>query len=64
MLPFMSSHRHPRLPPLMVGRHLLRAVCGGEGMALIIIGLRDELQRAIVLTGMPSFVKINRSILS
>jgi len=33
-------------------------------MALIIIGLRDELQRAIVLTGMPSFVKINRSILS
>ncbi len=51
---------------VMVGRHLLRAAYGGgtEGVALFMNRLRDELQRAMVLTGVPSVDKINRAILA
>jgi isopentenyl diphosphate isomerase/L-lactate dehydrogenase-like FMN-dependent dehydrogenase len=51
---------------VMVGRHLLRAAygAGGEGVALFMNRLRDELQRAMVLTGVPTVAKIDRSILA
>src|SRR5512136_365061 len=51
---------------VMLGRHLLRAAYGGgtQGVALFMNRLRDELQRAMVLTGTPSVAKINRSILA
>ena len=51
---------------VMVGRHLLRAAYGAgvEGVALFMNRLQDELQRAMVLTGVPSVAKINRSILA
>ncbi len=51
---------------VMVGRHMLRAAYGGgvEGVTLFMNRLRDELQRAMVLTGVPSIAKINRSILA
>ncbi len=51
---------------VMVGRHLLRAAYGGgaEGVALFMNRLRDELQRAMVLTGVSSVEKINRSVLA
>jgi isopentenyl diphosphate isomerase/L-lactate dehydrogenase-like FMN-dependent dehydrogenase len=50
----------------MVGRHLLRAAYGAgvEGVALFMNRLQDELQRAMVLTGVPSVAKVNRSILA
>jgi len=51
---------------VMVGRHMLRAAYGGgvEGVALFMNRLRDELQRAMVLTGVPSVAKISRAILA
>jgi isopentenyl diphosphate isomerase/L-lactate dehydrogenase-like FMN-dependent dehydrogenase len=51
---------------VMVGRHLLRAAYGAgvEGVALFMNRLRDELQRAMVLTGVPSIEKINRAIVA
>jgi isopentenyl diphosphate isomerase/L-lactate dehydrogenase-like FMN-dependent dehydrogenase len=51
---------------VMVGRHLLRAAYGAgvEGVALFMNRLRDELQRAMVLTGVPSVEKIDRAILA
>jgi isopentenyl diphosphate isomerase/L-lactate dehydrogenase-like FMN-dependent dehydrogenase len=51
---------------VMVGRHMLRAAYGGavEGVALFMNRLRDELQRAMVLTGVATVDKINRSLLA
>ncbi len=51
---------------VMVGRHLLRAAYGGgaDGVALFINRLKDELQRAMVLTGVPSVDKISRAVLA
>jgi 4-hydroxymandelate oxidase len=51
---------------VMVGRHLLRAAygAGAAGVALFLNRLRDELQRAMVLTGAPTVAKINQSILA
>mgnify|MGYP001064097662 CR=1 FL=1 len=51
---------------VMVGRHMLRAAYGAgvEGAALFMNRLRDELQRAMVLTGVPSIGKISRAILA
>ena len=51
---------------VMVGRHLLRAAYGAgvEGVALFMNRLQDELQRAMVLTGVPSVEKISRAILA
>ncbi len=50
---------------VMVGRHLLRAAYGAgiEGVALFMNRLRDELEHAMVLTGVPTVAKIDRSIL-
>ena len=51
---------------VMVGRHMLRAAygAGAEGVALFMNKLQDELQRAMVLTGVPSVGKINGAILA
>jgi isopentenyl diphosphate isomerase/L-lactate dehydrogenase-like FMN-dependent dehydrogenase len=51
---------------VMVGRHMLRAAYGGgvEGVALFMNRLREELQRAMVLTGVPSIARISRAILA
>ncbi len=51
---------------VMVGRHMLRAAygAGAEGVALFMNRLRDELQRAMALTGVPSIDKIDRGILA
>ncbi len=51
---------------VMVGRHLLRAAYGAgvEGVALFMNSLRDELERAMVLAGVPTVAKIDRSILA
>ncbi len=51
---------------VMVGRHLLRAAYGGgaEGVALFMNRLRDELQRAMVLTGVPTVENISRAVLA
>jgi 4-hydroxymandelate oxidase len=51
---------------VMVGRHMLRAAYGGggDGVALFMNRLREELERAMVLTGVPSVAKINRAILA
>ena len=50
---------------VMVGRHILRAAYGGgsEGVALFMNKMRTELQSAMVLTGVPSISRIDRSIL-
>lgn len=50
---------------VMVGRHILRAAYGGgaDGVALFMNKMRTELQAAMVLTGVPSVAKIDRSIL-
>jgi 4-hydroxymandelate oxidase len=50
---------------VMVGRHILRAAYGGgaDGVALFMNKMRAELQGAMVLTGVPSVAKIDRSIL-
>jgi len=49
---------------VMVGRHLLRAAFGGgrEGVALFMNTMKDEFERAMVLTGVPSVSKIDRRI--
>jgi 4-hydroxymandelate oxidase len=51
---------------VMVGRHLLRAAygAGADGVALFMKRLQDELQRAMVLAGVPTVGKIDRSILA
>jgi isopentenyl diphosphate isomerase/L-lactate dehydrogenase-like FMN-dependent dehydrogenase len=49
---------------VMVGRHLLRAAFGGgsEGVALFMNRMRSEFQSAMVLTGVPTVSKIDRSV--
>jgi len=37
---------------------------GADGVGLFMNGERDELQRAMVLMGVPSVAEINRSILA
>jgi len=51
---------------VMVGRHLLRAAYGGgpDGVALFLNRMRAEFQSAMVLTGVPTVSKIDRSIIS
>lgn len=51
---------------VMVGRHLLRAAYGAgvDGVALFMNRLQDELERAMVLAGIPTVEKIDRSILA
>jgi isopentenyl diphosphate isomerase/L-lactate dehydrogenase-like FMN-dependent dehydrogenase len=50
---------------VMVGRHVLRAAYGGgvEGVALFMNRVRDELQRAMVQTGVAKIADINGGIL-
>jgi 4-hydroxymandelate oxidase len=51
---------------VMVGRHVLRAAYGGgpEGVALFMNTMRRELESAMVLTGVSSIAKIDRSIIA
>lgn len=51
---------------VMVGRHLLRAAygSGAEGVALFMNTMRREFESAMVLTGVPSVSKIDRSIVT
>ncbi len=51
---------------VMVGRHVLRAAYGGgpDGVALFMNRMRSELQSAMVLTGVPTVAKIDRSIIA
>ncbi len=51
---------------VMVGRHLLRAAYGGgpEGVALFMNSMRREFENAMVLTGVPTVAKVDRSIIS
>lgn len=51
---------------VMVGRHLLRAAYGGgpEGVALFMNTMRREFENAMVLTGVGSVARIDRSIVS
>lgn len=51
---------------VMAGRYVLRAAYGGgpDGVALFMNRLRDEFERAMVLTGVPSVPKITRAILA
>ena len=51
---------------VMVGRHVLRAAYGGgpDGVALFMNRMRSELQSAMVMTGVPTVAKIDRSIIA
>lgn len=51
---------------VLVGRHLVRAAFGGgrEGVALFMNTMRDEFERAMVMTGVPNVSKISRNILA
>lgn len=51
---------------VMVGRHILRAAYGGgaDGVALFMNRMRDEFERAMVLTGVSSVSEITDSIVS
>ena len=51
---------------VMVGRHVLRAAYGGgpDGVALFMNRMRSELQAAMVMTGVPTVAKIDRSIIA
>ena len=50
---------------VLVGRHLVKAAFGGgrEGVALYMRTMRDELEAAMVMTGVPSVDKVSRRIL-
>jgi 4-hydroxymandelate oxidase len=50
---------------VMVGRHIVRAAYGGgvEGVALFMNRMRAEFQSAMLLAGVPTVSKIDRSIL-
>ncbi len=51
---------------VMVGRHILRAAYGGgpDGVALFMNRMRDEFERAMVLTGVSSVSNITSSVVS
>jgi isopentenyl diphosphate isomerase/L-lactate dehydrogenase-like FMN-dependent dehydrogenase len=51
---------------VMVGRHLLQAAFGGgrEGVALFMKVMRDELETAMTMTGVPSVDKVSRRIIA
>ena len=51
---------------VLVGRHLIRAAFGGgrEGVALFMNTMRDELESAMVLTGVSNVQKITRHIIA
>jgi isopentenyl diphosphate isomerase/L-lactate dehydrogenase-like FMN-dependent dehydrogenase len=51
---------------VLVGRPVIRGAYGGdkEGVALILNKMRGELESSMVLTGMASLAKVNRSILA
>lgn len=51
---------------VMVGRHILRAAYGAgpEGVALFMNQMRDQFERAMVLTGVPTVAKISRAVLA
>ncbi|MDR3673685.1 MAG: alpha-hydroxy-acid oxidizing protein [Holophaga sp.] len=51
---------------VMVGRHIIRAAFGGgrPGVALFMQTMRDELEAAMVVTGVPDVRSINRKILA
>ena len=51
---------------VMVGRHLLRGAFGGgrEGVKLFMNTMKDEFERGMVLTGVPSVSKIDRRLIS
>ena len=51
---------------VMVGRHIIRAAFGGgrPGVALFMKTMRDELEAAMVVTGMPDVRSIDRKVLA
>jgi isopentenyl diphosphate isomerase/L-lactate dehydrogenase-like FMN-dependent dehydrogenase len=51
---------------VLVGRHIVRAAFGGgrPGVALFMRTMRDELEAAMVVTGLPDVRSINRQILA
>jgi NAD(P)H-dependent flavin oxidoreductase YrpB (nitropropane dioxygenase family) len=51
---------------VMVGRHILRAAYGGgrEGVALFMNTMRDEFERAMVLTGASKVAQIGRRLVA
>jgi len=51
---------------VLVGRHILRAAYGAgpDGVALFMNTMRDEFERAMVLTGVPTVAKINGAVLA
>jgi 4-hydroxymandelate oxidase len=51
---------------VLVGRHLLRAAYGGgrEGVALFMRTMRDEMEAAMVLTGVAKVSQIDRTLLA
>jgi isopentenyl diphosphate isomerase/L-lactate dehydrogenase-like FMN-dependent dehydrogenase len=51
---------------VLVGRHIVRAAFGGgrPGVALFMKTMRDELEAAMVVTGLPDVRSINRQVLA